>query len=400
MHLYDPDQLIRSPIAIRLGIANRSDALTRLQNILTKAIEGIKPKPGTPSQSRSWRIYDLLNFCYLQQLNQDAASNQIGISSRHLRRERQAALEALAYFLIEKYPDDFKNVIEGEPKNGSSAEEDPIPTVAEELAWINDSAPKDPVNVEHVVKEVFELIRPLVDQYRGTLVLQDLSFLSGMSLHQVALKEILIDLISLLIRWVPGGKVTITSNGSPIGPFIQAVGEICGSELQKSNSDSHKDLLAQIVSLGASKVDYSINSERVVVEVYFQIKEQYPILVIDDNADVLQLFSRYTENTSYRLVGAKDLAEALLIINEIQPKLILLDVMMPHMDGWNVLGTLRNHPMSNHIPVVICSVLAQEELARSLGASGYIRKPVTRPDFLAGLDHHFEQMKKESRKDS
>ena len=65
---------------------------------------------------------------------------------------------------------------------------------------------------------------------------------------------------------------------------------------------------------------------------------------------------------------------------------ILVDVMMPQMDGWEVLGQLRQHPLTNYIPIVVHTILAQEELALSLGASALLRKPVTRQNFLAVLD--------------
>jgi CheY-like chemotaxis protein len=60
--------------------------------------------------------------------------------------------------------------------------------------------------------------------------------------------------------------------------------------------------------------------------------------------------------------------------------------MMPQVDGWKLLGQLREHPLSEHIPIVVCTILAQEELALSLGASAFLRKPFKRQAFLAVLD--------------
>ena len=55
-------------------------------------------------------------------------------------------------------------------------------------------------------------------------------------------------------------------------------------------------------------------------------------------------------------------------------------------DGWKVLGRLRQHPDTSQIPVIVCTILPQEDLAFSLGASAYLRKPLKRADFLAALD--------------
>jgi CheY-like chemotaxis protein len=60
--------------------------------------------------------------------------------------------------------------------------------------------------------------------------------------------------------------------------------------------------------------------------------------------------------------------------------------MMPRVDGWELLARLRQHPITAEIPVIICSVLADEELAHSLGATAVVRKPVTKQAFLTALD--------------
>jgi CheY-like chemotaxis protein len=59
---------------------------------------------------------------------------------------------------------------------------------------------------------------------------------------------------------------------------------------------------------------------------------------------------------------------------------------MPQTDGWRVLSQLRQHPLTSHIPVIVCTILVQEALALSLGACAFLRKPVTRQAFLAALD--------------
>jgi CheY-like chemotaxis protein len=71
---------------------------------------------------------------------------------------------------------------------------------------------------------------------------------------------------------------------------------------------------------------------------------------------------------------------------------IVLDVMMPRIDGWEMLGRLRSNRATSHVPVIVCTIMAQEELALSLGAAGFLKKPVTRQDFLAALDRQVGQV--------
>jgi CheY-like chemotaxis protein len=109
-------------------------------------------------------------------------------------------------------------------------------------------------------------------------------------------------------------------------------------------------------------------------------------LVIDDNADTQQLFRRYLTGSRYHLAGATDGQHGLALVQELAPQVILLDVMMPHEDGWTILARLREDPQSRHIPVIICTILPQEALARVLGAAHFLRKPVSRSQLLAALD--------------
>jgi CheY-like chemotaxis protein len=120
--------------------------------------------------------------------------------------------------------------------------------------------------------------------------------------------------------------------------------------------------------------------------------EQLPVLVIDDNADTLQLLQRYTTGTRYRLITSQDPEQALSLVDQLHPQIVVLDVMMPQVDGWELLGRLRQHPVAQHTPIIVCTILAQEELALSLGADAFIPKPIQRQDFLATLDRQVEAM--------
>jgi CheY-like chemotaxis protein len=113
---------------------------------------------------------------------------------------------------------------------------------------------------------------------------------------------------------------------------------------------------------------------------------RFPVLVIDDNADTLRLFERYVSGTRYHLAGVRHSDEAFGQLATFSPQIIVLDVMMPETDGWRVMGRLREHPATQGVPILVCTILAQEELALSLGASAFIQKPVTRQSFLTALD--------------
>ena len=110
------------------------------------------------------------------------------------------------------------------------------------------------------------------------------------------------------------------------------------------------------------------------------------VLVVDDNADTLQLFGRYASGTRYCLTGTRDPGQALRLVGELDPQVIVLDVMMPEVDGWELLARLRADPHTSEAAIVICTVLPQEALALALGADAFLQKPVGQEAFLAVLD--------------
>jgi CheY-like chemotaxis protein len=109
------------------------------------------------------------------------------------------------------------------------------------------------------------------------------------------------------------------------------------------------------------------------------------VLVIDDNAAIHQLIERYLAPQHYEIIHARNGQEALQFAGDRRPDAITLDVMMPNVDGWQVLRGLSDNPATAHIPVIICSVLKEPELAFSLGAKAYLKKPVDRLELIATL---------------
>ena len=102
------------------------------------------------------------------------------------------------------------------------------------------------------------------------------------------------------------------------------------------------------------------------------------ILVVDDEADARDLLRRTLEADGYRVTTVRSGAEALESARKNRPGLITLDVMMPAMDGWTVLRSLKSDPDLASIPVVMLSIAADRELSLSLGAVESMAKPFDR----------------------
>jgi len=104
----------------------------------------------------------------------------------------------------------------------------------------------------------------------------------------------------------------------------------------------------------------------------------FTILVVDDDPVIQKLLSVNFEMEGYRVVTASDGLDGLAQVEAVNPDIILLDVMMPRMDGLTVARKLKSDPSTKGIPIVLLSAKAQStdiQLGLEAGADDYITKP-------------------------
>jgi signal transduction histidine kinase/CheY-like chemotaxis protein len=106
--------------------------------------------------------------------------------------------------------------------------------------------------------------------------------------------------------------------------------------------------------------------------------EGTPVLVVDDDADTRQVLKRFLNRKGFPVECASSGEEGLRLARELHPMAIILDVMMPGMDGWAVLSTLKSEEEVKDIPVVMLTIVDDKNLGYALGATDYLIKPVDR----------------------
>lgn len=109
------------------------------------------------------------------------------------------------------------------------------------------------------------------------------------------------------------------------------------------------------------------------------------IACIDDDTQITGLYERYLQPQGYQVVALTNPITAKDRVKELKPYAITLDIMMPGMDGWSLLEQLKNDPETREIPVIICSIVEEEEKGFSLGASDYLVKPIMEEDISRSL---------------
>jgi CheY-like chemotaxis protein len=112
------------------------------------------------------------------------------------------------------------------------------------------------------------------------------------------------------------------------------------------------------------------------------------VLIVDDDAASRELLRRYLEADGVRVLEANGGAEGLRLAHQLQPALITLDVLMPGLDGWAVLGALKDDPSTAEIPVILLTILDDRDMGYALGAADYLTKPIDRDRLLRAVCKH------------
>jgi signal transduction histidine kinase/CheY-like chemotaxis protein len=114
------------------------------------------------------------------------------------------------------------------------------------------------------------------------------------------------------------------------------------------------------------------------------------LLVIDDDASSRDLLRRILEKEGFAVITASSGSEGLALARERKPDLITLDVMMPSMDGWAVLTSLKSDPLTSKIPVVMMTMVDDRPMGFALGADAYLTKPFDKTRLLQAIDHELK----------
>jgi CheY-like chemotaxis protein/nitrogen-specific signal transduction histidine kinase len=279
------------------------------------------------------------------------------------------------------------------------------------------------VDLNRLVAEVRVLVTPLLDKNSNRLEVDVPADIGAMRVDLVKLKQSLINLLSNAAKFTKGGlvKLSIGKTVSDQGPtmFTFAVSDsgigmndeqiarlfqaftqadasttrnyggtglgltiskhfctMLGGDITVTSTpdkgstftiilpDGGKGVAMPRVEMGASAPGGDLTGKSV--------------LIVDDDPTVHDVLRATITKEGYRLLHAYDGAQALELARSEKPDVITLDVMMPKLDGWSVLGKLKSDPVLAPIPVIMLTIVDERTMGYSLGASEYMTKPVDR----------------------
>lgn len=119
--------------------------------------------------------------------------------------------------------------------------------------------------------------------------------------------------------------------------------------------------------------------------------ESKRIMIVDDDAVILELFKDVLENRGYQVVVFTRGWEALQAVSRDKPDLVILDIMMPRVNGYEVCQILKENPNTKNIPVIFLSALSHQEALRRAaegGADDYLLKPCLPDKLIKHVERH------------
>jgi CheY-like chemotaxis protein len=371
-HLYDITVLQTNPVASR--IAPDLAGLQRVQMVrrfLIETVEQLKVRETTGIPSRQERVYSLLLMRYVEGLPIQEVLQQLALSERQFYREHRRAIQTVSQLLWDR--------LKTRQTQGNEI------SVKSEIQRLSRQSTYTTIDGETLLSGAIAANAKLAEDHQVTLHL--LQVLGDFNTHQALLRQTVIWVLSQIIMRVEEGSdvslSTSTVDHSPAinfnisgpGTGILTLHEVLTSSLTVS------EFLGKLKgTIRITEVDH------VSCLVQLQLQPQRRvILVIDDNPDAVALLERYITGLPYEIVSAYEADEGFELSQKLGPSWIVLDIMLPHTDGWKMLQYLKAHPQTQSIPVLVCSVLENPDLALSLGADAYLRKPPDRISFLEAL---------------
>lgn len=385
-NLYDFEKLQRSPLVTRLRLDPEA-GVAPLRQLLLDAIEALKPAAAISQTGKVWRTYWILFHRYVGQFTRAEVATTMGLSIRQVVREEDRSLLLLAGYLCSRYA-----------VSGCAEQTAPLQPAApaapdreQELHMLETSLEREVIGIDRCLDMALQTIAPLLTAHSVRVLNNVRADAPPFYAPANILRQAIINALTGCIVAAPGGEIAISDVPGETGKLLirpRAV-EPQRTDSPATGSADNLEMAGRLLQImdGAMQVLPNNNEqEPFVLLLSVPVAEQALVLAIDDNADALALYERYLTGTRYRLVGCRTPEQGLHLATSLKPALIVLDVMLPGIDGWELLQRLRVDPATQHTPIVICSILPAQQLALALGAAAYMRKPISQSDFLATLD--------------
>jgi CheY-like chemotaxis protein len=377
--LHDFSVLETHPLAEYFHL-NREDLGSpgeNLQHLVFSAIDKLQPR-GVP-QSHSaieWRPYLILHKRYVESLSLQELSADLSLSERQIRRDHNRAVLALVGRLWDQafqigLPASKIRAEASEATRESSYE------LLTEVLDLNELA-RGAANIMRLRLQEEEVELDLQLPIQPPQVVSD----------RIVLRQVLFSLFKYALHLLDSKYLRIVVSPEGLIHYQFHVER----DWKYWRQEEHEDLLESVMQW-VHRMNAEVHENypspgqagQAEIRLALLLPTRPMVLVVDDQQPALRMFQRFLIRSGFEVVGVTDPAQVLPLAQKLKPALITLDVMMPRLDGWEILQALQLDEKTRLIPVIVCSAWEEPELARSLGAAAFLKKPIVRSDLLNTL---------------
>ncbi len=371
-HIHDPAYDPPASLYQVLGCPPR-DGAGPVHSALVRAVMALQPAPDAPAESQTRRTFDLLKARFLDRLTQDDTAERLEVSPRHVRRIQQEAIHALA-----------RAVWEQSASGGSPATSEAQiwrSQVQQDLASLRESAAQARASVADAIHAAVRLERPLAQARDISLTVDRVAPTATVAAHPTLLRQAVVTTLSYLLQEAGAAAVTVRTRQSDAN--IDIVAQATSAHLAASDK---RALLHEIMGAVGGSASATDRDDGVTITLRLPTNRLRTVLVVDDNEDIVHFYRRAVRGTCYRIAHAECAKGLSGVIARTHPDVLVLDVMLPDADGWELLTFLHEDPDTRALPIIVCTVMREQELALALGAAAFLAKPIQHVEFIAALE--------------
>lgn len=377
-HIDDPAYLERLPYLEQLAPSSDGRHLSRGQSIqrtLRVAIDRLAPNTDSHNALDA-QAYEALYQYTLSHRNMTGIAMRLGMSERQAYRLLNRAIDALASELLQIHADhetqDQQNTTTQSPEDHVQRELERL--VAEDVQRV------DMIELLHqVLADVGPLARDLDISLEIELGQKQLFVIA----NRVLLRQATLNLVSYVLSCTaPGLPIRIIVEQKRTKAHIRV---IYNGHCPEPGSDPQRPLSIAERILDLVHITYTYHTaEDQIQEIMLElpVASSGTILIVDDNEDLIALFRRYLRDQPLRVYGAESYEQARQALLEYEPDTVILDIMLPKRDGWELLRMLRASGPGYQPKVIVCSIINDPELSSSLGADAFLNKPVSKRQLI------------------
>ncbi len=291
--------------------------------------------------------------------------------------------------------------------------------------------------LNQILDDVMKTSLPLAQKNDNKLIIDYKTEIDFVTADQTRVKQVVLNLISNACKFTEKGKITVGVNkilrdggdlisidvsDTGIGMSDEQMSRLFNSFVQADSSTTRKyggtglgltisKQLAKLMGgdvivnselgkgttftatfladfIGASEGVKNLNKETgSLIENVISLENSSgkTILIIDDDPTVSELMKRQLSKEGYQVIISPNGKDGIRLARELKPDAITLDILMPEMDGWSVLRTLKADPEVSNIPVIMASILDEKNKGFSLGAADFLSKPIQKEYLMKSI---------------